>query len=312
MNLDPDYERAMAALPEMAVDWAKDSPARLRVAYEEMRSAFRDDLPSDVAIECLSLPGPAGPLDARLFLPPNDTSGGGAILYFHGGSWMVGSPETHETLTALLARASGWPVLSLDYRLAPEAPFPAQREDGIAAVRHCLDHGLGAMALPVERLVLCGDSAGGAISFWVANALPAALRERLAGIAGLYGAYGLFDSPRLRRIGQPEEGLGHLALKRALASLGPLEELAFTPGFDLLDAATAEGPPVYLLASQIDPVADDSLLLAERLMALGRDVTCDWVADLPHGFLHFAGRVPAAATALDRLATWIDARVGEA
>jgi acetyl esterase len=93
-----------------------------------------------------------------------------AIVYFHGGGWIVGSPATHVVSASHLAVATGLDPVSIRYRPAPEHPYPAKREDGVGAVRAILGSACD-RAEPPERVILAGDSAGAAIAFWVETAL---------------------------------------------------------------------------------------------------------------------------------------------
>ncbi len=105
------------------------------------------------------------------------TAPAGTILYFHGGFWVVGSPATAQDLTAALVRRTRTRAVSLDYRLAPEHPFPAAIEDGVAAYRDLLDQGV-----PADQIILSGDSAGGGLSVNTALAARDAGLPRAAGI----------------------------------------------------------------------------------------------------------------------------------
>src|ERR1700753_1324164 len=128
-------------------------PAVLRKAFAQMRAAFR--APAGVGLPPTTLGG----RPALEITPDGGATTAGTILYFHGGSWVVGSPDTARHLTAALVRRTGARAISVDYRLAPEHPFPAAIEDGVAAYRDLLGQGV-----PAGEIVLAGDSAGGGLA----------------------------------------------------------------------------------------------------------------------------------------------------
>lgn len=137
----------------------------------------------------LTIPTPSGPLAARLYRPHAATTAGPAVAFFHGGGFVICDLETHDSLCRWLAHASGLRVLSVDYRLAPEAAFPAQLDDGEAATRWAsLNADL--LGLDPDRLLLGGDSAGAYIAVEVAAKLNA---ERPRAIAGLVLLYPLLE-----------------------------------------------------------------------------------------------------------------------
>ncbi|HQX68706.1 MAG TPA: alpha/beta hydrolase, partial [Ottowia sp.] len=147
------------------------SPAEARAFYRERR-ALTQPTPPDVAeVRALRLPGPGGDIAARAFRPlgaqPQTVLP--ALVYFHGGGWVIGDLDTHDTLCRELANASGCAVVSVDYRLAPEHPFPAAFDDALAATRWVSSHAAELGADPT-RLAVGGDSAGGNLAAAVALA----------------------------------------------------------------------------------------------------------------------------------------------
>jgi len=224
-----------------------------------------------------------------------------AILYFHGGGWIVGSPRTHADISGALADRTGLTVFSLDYRLAPECPAPAPVIDGC--------HALSALLRPgdIEGVVLCGDSAGAAIALAVERRAAAAIRTQIRGVCSFYGCFGLRDSPSIREFGDRADGLDVACIERfwTLAN-GPREPSPYA-----IDAlAAADGVPVYLLAAGRDPLRDDTLALAAAYRSRGRPHHLDLVAGEAHGFLHDAGPSAAATAAIERAAAWILSKCG--
>ena len=291
--LDPDFAREAARLEDYGVDWEKDDVAALRRAYDRLRT----ELAGEDAAGCTMERFEAGGIRGIRFEPAQALPGR-AILYFHGGSWCVGSPETHRVPCSHLAAETGLTVWSADYRLAPEHPFPAQREDGVAVATALLTSG------QAERLVLSGDSAGAAVALWTDAALPPDLRARIDGIAAFYGGYGTI--PDGSAGGEDDDtGLSPDALIAAYARLGPIDRLAGDPAFCIPRALPADGPPCYISIGDGDPLLPESRKLATAFEDAGRGAVYDIRSGLGHSFLHYVTRVPAARDALRDAAAWI-------
>ena len=212
-----------------------------------------------------------------------------AILYFHGGGWMFGSPATHADISSELGRATGLTVISVDYRLAPENKARAAIADGLAALNYCRDAGFASV-------ILAGDSAGGAIA--LALEREAAKRgERIAGVCSFYGAFGHVVSPR----GKTRDGLDTLSVKRYWrAANGSAGKSPYSI------SALADGPgcPVHLVIAGRDPLRDDSIALARALKR--RAVSVDMHPFEGHSFLQHPLAHRAKQTAYRNVVRWID------
>ena len=306
--LDPDFAAAVAAYDSFEADWIAGDPVALRAAYAKARTSL---LP-DVAPDCEIMPFVSARGARGLQFRPSSACASSpidqAIVYFHGGSWLVGGPDTHQVPCSHLAVMSGLPVFSVNYRLAPEHRFPAQREDGVAAATALLEGGVEGLPAP-GRIFLAGDSAGGAVAFWTEAALPPALRARLAGVLGFYGAYGHLPEGEAGVLGS---GVSSAELLAAYKRLGPLDELLATPGFDVATAVPPDGPPCYLAVGDADPLLIDSERVVEHLASLGRSCTLDIAPGLGHGYLHFIKRSAAAMASFERAVTWLRGRSASA
>ena len=263
----------------MDLDWVHGDPVELRAAYAAERAALVKDAPDDVRVAVLEREALSG-----LTFTPKEGGRGTPILYFHGGSWMLGSPQTHYTLPAWLARETGRVVYSVRYPLAPEHPAPAQRLAAKAALR--------AMAEFADSIFVAGDSAGGAMALWAAGGAT----SHVAGVACFYPAYGLTQSTSI-----DDHGAGNPALN-ALAIAKMYERLGQT-GAELQDSSSKAGAPLLILAAGKDPLRDDCEKLASDMAA--RDVTLWEANDAPHAFLHDAGTVLEARRWLHRTAEWM-------
>ncbi|MEQ1521978.1 MAG: alpha/beta hydrolase fold domain-containing protein, partial [Aestuariivirga sp.] len=171
------------------MDWLHDSVEDLRAAYARDR---RKPIPGWAAWEWIERGD--SPIRILKHLPPGSEKNHTVIIYFHGGGWIVGSPETHADITASLSLSAGCELVSVDYRLAPEHVAPAHVLDGLKVVEHLL---IG----PRRKIILCGDSAGGAIALAVERAVSHELRQHLSGVCSFYGGFGFFaDLARGNRI----------------------------------------------------------------------------------------------------------------
>jgi acetyl esterase/lipase len=275
---EPQCSGGPAVAPQL--DWLNGDVALLRDAYRRQRTR--------------PIPENAGwlTIGGVRVLAHRAAGSKTAIVYFHGGGFIVGSPLTHADITQALRLETGLPLYSVDYRLAPEHVAPAPVEDGIAVVRQLIVNG-------VERVVLCGDSAGGTIALALEAGLPAALRPHVAGVCCFYGAYGAFDTPSLLRNGSRTDGTDAACVMRYFDLAGGRE------AYSISTLAGSSTVPIYLLAADGDPLRDDSILLAQALRRNGRHLVLDTVPDVGHGFLHQAGMLPSAGEAIGRAAAWM-------
>ncbi len=223
-----------------------------------------------------------------------------AIIYFHGGGWIVGSPLTHADISGFLSDRTGMTVFSVDYRLAPECPAPAPVVDGCRALSAVLQH--GAEPGDVKGVFLCGDSAGAAIALAVESQAADAIRKHILGVCGFYGYFGLRDTPSIREFGSRADGLNAACIERTW-TLANDPRVPSPYSIEALDKAS--GAPVYLLAAGRDPVRDDTLSLASAYRKCGRRHDLDLVDGEAHGFLHGAGTSAAATEAIGRVSAWI-------
>lgn len=258
-------------------DWLNGDVRTLRRAYERVRAK---PVPPDATWHEMA--------GVRVLVFPCGGMTNAAIVYFHGGGFIVGSPITHADIAARLAHHTGLAVHSVDYRLAPDHQAPAPSEDGIAVILHLLETG-------IERLVICGDSAGGAIALATEARLPDDLRKSVAGVASFYGAHGLLDTASIIEKGSRADGTDRACIDRYF-------ELAGREAYTVETLAKPSPVPVYLMAAEDDPLRDDILILAEAMQARGRAVTVDRVLGADHGFLHGGEKNAVAELAIVRFA----------
>lgn len=228
----------------------------------------------------------------------------GVILYFHGGSGAMGSPETAMSLTASLVVRTGFTAYSLDYRLAPEHPFPAGLEDCTAAYRDLLDQGITA-----ERIAFVGDSAGGGLCVTTSlNArnqglpLPGAIVTFSAG----------FDATRSGESVDSKDGIDPFFTRAGFRNPAGFFGMYMgnnDPHQELLSPAVYADltgfPPLLLQVGTDELLLDDSTRLAKRARDAEVDVILDVTANVPHVFQAFTGNLEEADFALDRAALFI-------
>lgn len=274
----------------MSVSWATSSPAELRAHHARDAEERAGPMPEDVRETAVP---EAGAFRGGLLFTPPDPSPDAAIVYFHGGGFVAGSPASHRGVTAWLAKLTGMRVLSARYRLAPEHPFPAQRDDAVAACA----------VLGADRLILAGDSAGACVALWGLQGLAPRIRTRVAGLALLYGGFGGIAGGSIARHGTAENGLDAATLAIMYRRLGPAAEGAWP-----LDFAGEVAVPAYVLAAELDAVFDDSAMLFQRLGSRA-DSRLVVAPGQDHGFLKGAGSDAAAMRELEALARWLQERV---
>jgi acetyl esterase len=295
-RLDPQMAEALAKSEALAAEFgpvAPDDIASRRAAYAHER-AFWNALPvdlaatEDVVVEAAGLTTPL-----RLYRP-HDALTGAALVYLHGGGFILGSLETHDRIMRLFARHTGATVIGVDYALAPETRFPRQIEQ-IAATIEQLPARFG---LDAARIALGGDSAGAHLALAAAldlrdhgGALPAALLL-------YYGSYGLRDGASCRLYGGPWDHLTETerTFFRQCYLRGP--EDARDPRYDLLAVDLAGMPPCFIALSALDPLQDDSRALAALLEERSTPVELRAYDGVLHGFLHLSRMLDRALTAI--------------
>jgi acetyl esterase len=297
-RLDPQMAAALEESRRLYRDiGAGEGVAGRRAAYAHERAFWNAIKPDLAAVEALAVAGPGGPIACRLYRP-SLARPLPALVFFHGGGWVLGDLDTHDRILRLLAQKSGAAVLGVDYRLAPENKFPAPYDDALAALRHVMATG-PALGIDVERLAVGGDSAGGNLA--LATLLQLAPAERRAVKAQLlyYGAFGLLDSPSLRVFGSDPDGLTKADMDAYRAHLirDPADLVDIR--LDCLSGDLRGLPPAFIAVGDLDPLLDDSRALAFLLKEAGVAHELVIYEGVLHGFLHYSRMVDKAMQALD-------------
>jgi acetyl esterase/lipase len=235
---------------------------------------------------------------------PSASGPGATLLYFHGGAYCIGAVATHRGLVGQLALATELRVLSLEYRLAPEHPFPAAIDDAVSAYR-----ALVALGVPPSRIVLAGDSAGGGLTVAALLALRDAgdpLPAAAVCISPWLDMTGSGASWLTRAVEDPmlhRDGLARCT-DMYLVGKDPRTPLA-SPIFADLSGL----PPVLVHVGTAEVLLDDSTVFAERARAAGVDVTLEVWQDMIHVWHAFAPALPEGTRAIARIAEYLRPRL---
>lgn len=278
------------------------TPARADFVRRNQR--WNDPMPEAVSVLQTSLATRGQDIPLSILEPASPSPG--AIVFVHGGGFVFGSPATHARFAALIAEGAGLPVVSVDYRLAPEHPFPAAQEDVISVLEQRADI-CRAAEIEVGPCFLIGDSAGATLALSALLA-RADLARQITAAALCYGAFGTdFESPTYAAFGA---GYG-LTRQRMIEFwslyLGEESQRQAPNAVPLLaDAARlATLPPLYINAAGLDPLLSDSLMLHQRLSDIGRSDTLDIDEGVVHGYLQMSSELDLARHAINRLTRWV-------
>lgn len=235
------------------------------------------------------------------WLRPRDAADGVALLFIHGGGFIAGSPRTHRSFTAWLAKASRVPVFSLAYRLAPEHPYPAALDDCVAAVRALRARGL--------RVAIGGDSAGGQLAIATTLRLREAAEEQPAGLMLVCPVTDFTDASESLRTNAESEPL--LGLRHRTHALGlyagetPLRDPMLSPVYADLRGL----PPTIVEASRIEVLWDDARRYVEAAQAAGVAVEFHPQDGLAHDWQLMVPFTPEANASVRRLGAWVAAQL---
>jgi monoterpene epsilon-lactone hydrolase len=286
-----------AILREGGLDTAADV-ASVRAAFDALMTQV--PVPEDVLRKPVEIGGVGG---IEVTIPGNEP--GRVILYFHGGVYVIGSAATSVPLVAGLVRRTGVNAITLDYRLAPEHPYPAAVEDARAAYA-----GLLAQGMDPGQIVLAGDSAGGGL------AVATLLAARDDGLPMPSGAFLMSPYADLTLSGETlierqsldpiltEEGL-RVRAPEYLAGADPADPL-ISPIFGDLRGL----PPLLIQVGSHEILLSDALRLAARAATTDVAVTLDVTPGVPHVFQGYAALLDEAGAALDRAADFVRAQLG--
>lgn len=283
------------------------APSDARDAYRMMRMVGDADPTPLAIIRDLSCPGPAGDIPLRYYDARESREAGPAIMFFHGGGFVIGDLETHHPYCTELAAQLDLPVIAVDYRLAPEHPFPAAPEDCEAAARWLAENGKE-LGLDITGLVFTGDSAGGNLTIVITQALIA--RPAAVPVIAQAPLYPVVDSSQIGG-SFTEFAEGYLLTADAMKWFG--DNYAATPGDvrnDCILGDLASLPPTLLVTAGLDPLRDQGRDFAARAIKAGVDVTYMEMRGTIHGFICLRKGIPSAQQDCDAIFRGMKAMLG--
>ncbi|OBK38345.1 lipase [Mycobacterium sp. 1245111.1] len=294
--IDPILQKVLDAVP-----FRLSADDGVEAARAALRNLPRRSFHPELRVQDRAIEGQAGPINIRIYWPPTDNATPPVVMFFHGGGFVVGDLDTHDGTARQHAVGADAMVVSVDYRLAPEHPYPAAIDDAWAATQWVARHG-DEIGADVSRLAVAGDSAGGNISAVIAQR---ARDEGGAPIAFqlLWYPATLWDSSLPSFSENANAAVLDSAAVAAFSRYYAGEIDLFNPPVGMAPgrAANLAGlPPAYIAVAGHDPLRDDGARYGELLAAAGVPVEVHNATSMVHGYLGYAGVVPAATEAMDR------------
>ena len=276
------------------------SVADARAYYRDRRSVTQPVPPEVALVRELQMDGPQGPIPMRLYRPIGSSAGSllPVLVYYHGGGWVIGDLDTHDSLCRALCNESGCAVVSVDYRLGPEHRFPAAVNDALAATRWVRAQA-AELKLDASRLAVGGDSAGGNLAAVVSIAardsgdLPIAYQLLI---------YPATDQHRSAP-SHTTNGEGYLLTRETMDYFSGhyISDPAQYPDWrasPLLHADLSKLPPALVLTAGFDPLRDEGAAYAEALTAAGNRASYVCFERQIHGFITMGKVLDEANTAV--------------
>ncbi|HSI10552.1 MAG TPA: alpha/beta hydrolase [Chthoniobacter sp.] len=300
--MDADSIAYMQQQPAPAT--GPQTPDARREAYRRARLRNQPDLPQVYQIKEYAVPGPKGPIPVRLYRGAGTSLSAAlpVLVFFHGGGWLVGNIDTHDWICRSIANKTDGAVISVDYRLAPENPFPAAYEDAVAATRWVVANA-STLQLDPAHVSVGGDSAGGNLAAAVTLALRNEGTTKLQAQILIYPAVDLSMSGDY--YGRFTKGvvLTDDAMREYIEKYVPYVALRKDWRVSPLLAPSLQGlPPALVLLAGYDPLCAEGEAYAARLQKEGVPTTVKRYPGQMHGFLSNAKLLPKANDAIDEIA----------
>jgi acetyl esterase len=308
--------KEMAAILKQVADenlppWEDYPHAEARRLSVERNAYWNEGNPPVAKVEDHLLETSPRRVPVRLYVPEGAADNGPAIIYLHGGGWVICSLDTHDGVCRRLANASGLRVISVDYAMAPEYPYPAPLDDCVAAVKaiHADAWRFGA---DPARLAVAGDSAGANLSLAVLLRLRDQGGPKLKAAALIYGVYA---DDHATRSHQEWGGGDYLLSTRTMEwfwdAYVPDRSQRTDPYAAPLHAKDFRGlPPLYLSAAELDPLKDDTVQIVPKLQAAGVDVTYRLWEGVTHACVMFSRMLTDADRQIGEIAGFLKEKLG--
>jgi acetyl esterase len=275
---------------------------RLRSQFSIASRVMEREVPTLAVVSSEIVPGAAGPIKARLYVPRGaGIPPGPGVVFFHGGGFVLGDLESHDVLCRRLAEASRCRIIAIDYRRAPEHGFPAAHDDALAVWTH-IHANAGQYGMDAARLAIAGDSAGGNLAIYVSQTMT---RERGPKPMFQLLLYPLvqFADIRSRKLKAKESGffvsqnIFEFFRDSYVKDAGQRMDPRVSPLF--ADEAAFKGlPPAHVVLAGWDPLHDEGGVFAEKMQSFGTRVTLREHGDMVHGFMNLTALSDTARQAI--------------
>ena len=250
----------------------------------------------------ITIPGPGGPIAARLYLPENNPTGLPVVVYFHGGGWVIADLDVYDSTPRALAKATGCIFVSCHYRQAPEHRFPAAHEDAFAAWQWVLAHATS-FGGDAERIAVMGESAGGNMAANVSiRARDEGVRMPVAQVLVYPVAGNDMETESYQRYAEAAP-LNKPFMQWFISHVFADASQTADPRINLVDADLTGLPPTEIIGAEIDPLQTEGRRLSQRMKAAGVEVEYKCYEGVAHEFFGMGLVVKDAAAAQARVAT---------
>lgn len=308
MTVHPEIAKLLATLPP-ADHSAPPGPKAMRVAEAEQVPPLEDRLPVH-AVDDVTAATSSVEVPVRIYTPVEADSYG-LLVYFHGGAFFSGSLDTHDAVARSLAKETGHKVISVGYRLVPEAAYPAGLQDCYGVVRWAAEHGAD-LKWDGGNLAIAGDSSGGNFVAGVAAMACDDGFDRITHQVLFYPSVDLdFDVDRYASLRENAEGYG-----LETAGLKPFNSFYIDSGADPADPLVSpikredlSGlPPALVITAEYDPLRDEGERYGHRLEEAGVDTTVSRYAGANHGFVQHFAWIPECYQAFTETGAFLNRR----
>lgn len=310
MSIHPEIAKILATLP--APDGSPLNPEAMRAGEESMVPPLEERLPLH-SVEDVTAQTSSGSVPVRIYTPV-EADAYGLLVYFHGGAFFLGSLDTHDHVARSLAKETGHKVISVGYRRAPEAAFPAGLDDCYGVVRWAAEQD-GNLSWDGKNLAIAGDSSGGTFVAAVAAKAHDDGFEAITHQVLFYPSLDLdFDVDRYLSLRENAEGYG-----LETAGLKPFNSFYLDSGADPADPLVSPIkrkdftglPPALVITAEYDPLRDEGELYGQRLQEAGVPTTVTRYEGANHGFVQNFSWIPEYYRAFQETGDFLDGSTGQ-
>ncbi len=300
LTLHPDMQAML-----MLIKLENPDPANTPISRQRRQLSHADALVGGTqpigAVTDREVPGPDGPIRLRFYTPQGMDGRSPALVYLHGGGFVLGDLDSHDALCRVLAERAQVRVIAVDYRLAPEHPFPAPVDDCVAAWEWVVEHA-AALAVDPDRIAIGGDSAGGNLATVVSQEMVRSGGPRPRFQLLFYPVTDFTEATASRK----EFGHGFFLTEDLMDQFTEAylvrDEDTTDPRISPLHGDLHDLPPAFVVTAGFDPLRDEGEAYAEAMRAAGVRVEAVREDGLIHGFANMVGYGSAAPAAVARAA----------